>query len=98
MRDETWSKGYGQLTVAFPDREMTEERAMARGSIYREYLDDLADAAWLYAVADAIRCDEWFPTVATLRRYAEAWVPPDRLLPPARRAPEEIGAGKAAAR
>lgn len=98
MTDPVWQEGLRQLALAFPDRAHTKEFMARRGDLYRTHLDDLTDDAWLHAVAEAIRYEEWFPTVALLRKYSEAFYPPGHLLPPVRRTPEEIAAGKAEAR
>lgn len=98
MTTEAWVKGLKQLVLAFPNRDETEAVQTERGAVYRQHLNDLDDGPWLFAVADAIRSEQWFPSVALLRRYAEAWRPAGLALPPARRTPKEIELGKADAR
>jgi len=90
MTNEAWLVGLKRLVLAFPDRDMSEGYAQERGNLYRPHLDDLADAAWLHAVAEAVRHERWFPTVAALRDYTAGWTPTQPLLPG--RTPEQIEA------
>ena len=71
VKNEAWMKGYGMLTLAFPERERTPERDKARGDLYRTKLDDLTDEQWLKAVDICLGSEVFFPAIATLRGYAK---------------------------
>ncbi len=75
MTDAAWAQGMTELLVAFPEREQSTAHSGARSNVYRAYLDDLADEQWLYAVAQSIRTEKWFPPVARLRELAAEWAP-----------------------
>lgn len=96
MTDEAWAKGMHDL-VMLPDREMSQEYAADRGEVYRRVLDHLTDAEWLYAVAEALKYERWFPAPATLISFADEYVPPGLALP-AGRTSEQIEADRIAAR
>jgi len=76
VTDEAWVRGFGDLVLAFPNREQSSQEAQSRAVVYRRHLDDLTDPQWKHAVAVVIRSERWFPTVAALRDYAETWTPP----------------------
>jgi hypothetical protein len=76
MTDAEWSRGWGELTVAYPQRDEASEQTALRASLYRKHLDDLDPRAWLHAVTEAIRTEAWFPAVARLRECAGAWREP----------------------
>jgi hypothetical protein len=93
-----YARGMSDLAVAFPaGREEDAQIANERGRIYRQHLDDLTDAAFAYAVSQAIARERWFPTVAALREYAAGAPPPAGALP-APRSPEAIEASREEAR
>jgi predicted anti-sigma-YlaC factor YlaD len=60
-----------------------------RGETYRAELGHLTDEAWEHAVRECLRCEDWFPTIATVLRYADEYQPPAQYLPPHRRTEEE---------
>lgn len=95
MTDAEWSRGWGELTVAYPQRDEASEQTALRASLYRKHLDDLDPPAWLSAVTQAIRTESWFPAVARLRECADAWRAP--VLPALPMTEEEKQAGRAAA-
>jgi len=85
MTDGAWEDGMAiLLAVGLPGWPEGEKEARARSAMTRELLDDLTDAQWLYAANTAAGREKWFPVPGTLREYAEDYVPPYPLLPPAR--------------
>jgi len=66
VTDEGWVKGYGMLVVAFPPRGMSAGEQKARGALYREKLDHLADEQFLRAAGFCIDRERFFPPVAVL--------------------------------
>lgn len=90
MRDSEWSKGWTELSIAYPPREEADEVAASRANLYRKHLDDVPPEAWLFAVTQAIRSDSWCPTIARLRDFVDAWRPPVLpALPPSEEEREE---------
>lgn len=81
MTDREWVEGMKQLVVAFPDRDLPPEVLESRGETYRRHLDDLTGAQWAHAVAEAVKSERWFPTIAALRDIAEGYMPPMVCLP-----------------
>jgi len=81
-----------------PDAVSDPQIKADRAGLYREHLDELADAPWLHAVREAVRHERWFPTIAALLDYAGAWRPPVSGLLPERRTPEEREEDRALAR
>jgi len=81
VTDRAWVEGFRELQLAYPNREQAVDEADGRSALYRRHLDDLTDEQWRHAVAEVIRAERWFPTVAALREYAEGYVPANvRLL------------------
>jgi hypothetical protein len=81
---EAWARGLGELLLAgLPGWPADPQESQARATIYRRHLDDLTDAQWAHAVAASIERERWFPGVAVLREYGEAYRPPMLALPPA---------------
>lgn len=97
MTRDDFERGMTALAAAFPDREELPEVKAARGRIYRATLIDLEPKAWQHAVTEAVRREEFFPTVAKLRQYAAAAVSSAPALP-APRSPEQIEASRDDAR
>lgn len=99
MTDEAWVRGFGELILAFPNREQTTVEATARAQLYRKHLDTLSDEQWGYAVRLAILRDGWFPTVARLLEFGESYTPPAAgYLGPAPRTQEQEQVDREAAR
>ncbi len=98
MNDVAWALGMAELQKSgLPGWPTDPAVSTTRSELYRRHLDDIADAAWLYAVAEAIRRETWFPTVAKLREYASGWAPTYPALPPGR-TPEQLEADREATR
>jgi len=57
--------------LTLPDRDLPPAVLATRGDVYRRELGSLRDEAWLFAVGECVRNERWFPTVATLLKYAE---------------------------
>jgi len=93
VTDEAWTAGMRDLVAMLPDASPTDEAVKEhRSRLYRQHLDHLADEAWLFAVAEAIRLERWFPTVAALWEYGRDFQPQYPALPRARRDEErELG-------
>lgn len=88
-----------RLMTAFPYPVLDPKTAKARSDLYREHLGHLQPDVWLRAVSDAIsdETERTFPPVAVIASYARH-VSSSRILPPARRTPDEIAEGKAEAK
>lgn len=85
MNDIVWAKGMADLIVMLPDSSPVDASVRTRRSqLYREHLDEFSDAAWLHAVSLAVSTEKWFPSVATLREYAQSYTPAYPMLPPGR--------------
>jgi len=85
VTDEAWARGMADLIVMLPDSSPVDESVRARRSrLYREHLHEFSDEAWFFAVAESIKAEKWFPSVATLRSYAEGFTPEYPMLPPGR--------------
>lgn len=56
------------LCAAFPNARISDQQAI----IYSRAMQDVRPEHLEYAVAKCIQVSEWFPTVALLRKYAEA--------------------------
>lgn len=70
MTNEAWIQGMKELAACLPDKEQEEAVLSLRGEVYRRELNALTDESWLYAVRQAVRNGEWYPTVAALLNYA----------------------------
>lgn len=93
MNDSDWATGWRDLGLSYPQREEAEEVVASRAGLYRRHLDDLAPAAWLFAVETVIGSSRWFPTVAELREAAAAWRPEVAgYLPPSSKTEAELEA------
>ena len=85
MTDHAWSQGMGLLiALGLPGWPEDEKTSSLRSQAMRPLLDDLTDEQWLHACTTAANRERWFPVVATLREYAEGYVPQYPMLPPAR--------------
>lgn len=97
MTDAAWIEGMRQLAF-LPDPITDPEIKAERSALYRQELDELSDARWLYAARAAFRSERWFPTVAALFDYATAYRPDVAgLLPPPRSA-EQLEADRESCR
>ena len=76
MRDEVFARGMAELAASFPSQDETPERKAVRLTVYAEELASLTDDQFRYAVREAIRTCEWFPTVSRLLEYGFAAPPP----------------------
>jgi hypothetical protein len=99
VKDHAWARGMAELQKSgLPGWPTDPKESAMRAELYRRHLDDLGEDAWLHAVAEAVRHERWFPTVAALRDYAAGWVPEFKLLPPPRRTEEQLIEAREAAR
>jgi hypothetical protein len=89
VTEEAWQKGSALLEANLPRRDATKGVQSLRGATYRQELGHLTDDQWEFAVWETIRNEDWFPSIATLLRYASEYEPPVLALPPARRTDEE---------
>jgi hypothetical protein len=82
MTDEAWSGGMAKLLLAFPMGDEAPGIKSERGRLYRDALDGLTDAQWVYAVRSAIEQEKFFPPVARLRELAVGCPPPSHFYLP----------------
>lgn len=70
MTDETFREGMAVLFMMWPSRAKDEATVAALCAIYRPALDDLSDARFRRAVAEALKTCTYFPVPAELRALA----------------------------